>query len=176
MKKLLLLSVIVGSLFISSCSSDDSSTGAKAADDPIVGTWVSSGTNVPYGLTALNVASITATFKADKTYTVVQTDKSNVSTTLTGTYTFTASTSKDASTTYGTKDATIYNIVANQSSPSAVTATGICAISGTAMTYEVIQTTPAISGVTAPTAAGGFGSTTIGGTKYAIYVQKYVKQ
>ena len=44
------------------------------------------------------------------------------------------------------------------------------------MTYEVIQTTPALAAVSAPTAAGGFGSTTIAGTKYAIYIQKYVKQ
>lgn len=178
MKKLLLLTLIAGSLFLSSCKSDDSSTGPVVTADPIVGTWVSTGANVAYGLSMapFNVTNISATFRSDKTYTVVQTDKNNVNTTLTGTYTFTVSTSTDASTTTGTQGAKIYNIICSQSSPSAVTATGICAISGTAMTYEVIQTTPALTGVNAPTAAGGFGSTTISGTKYAIYIQKYVKQ
>lgn len=177
MKKLLLLLVVAGSIIFTSCKKDDTTT-APIVVDPIVGTWVSEGTNVAYGLgvAPFNVSKIVATFNANFSYTVVQTDKSNVTTTFTGTYTNPVSTSTDASTTTGTQGATIYNIVANQSSPSAVTATGIYAISGTKMTYEVIQTTPALTGVSAPTAAGGFGSTTIAGTKYAIYVQKYVKQ
>jgi len=181
MKRLLLLVVIASSLVFTSCKKDDnSSTEPTTSTDPIVGTWISEGTNVPYGLTALNVTKIVATFKADKTYTVIQTDKNNVNTTLSGTYTISASTSTDASSTYGTQGATIYNIVASQSSPTSVTATGIYATSGTGtgakMTYEVIQTTPAIAGVSAPTAAGGFGSTLVGSTKYSIYVQKYIKQ
>lgn len=178
MKKLLLLVLIAGAMFVTSCKSDDSSTGPDATVDPIVGTWLSSGTNVAPGLAVapFNVKQITATFRADKTYTVVQVDNNNVSTTLSGTYTTTASTSTDASATTGTSGSVINNIICSQSTPSAVTATGIFAIKGTAMTYEVIQTTPALTGVSAPTAAGGFGSTTIAGTKYAIYVQKYVKQ
>ena len=177
MKKLLLLLVIAGSIILTSCKSDDSST-EPVVVDPIVGTWVSEGANVAVGLGAapFNVSKIVATFNANKSYTVVQTDKSNVTTTFTGTYTNTASTNTDASTTTGTQGATIYNIVANQATPASVIATGIYAISGTKMTYEVIQTTPALTGVSAPTAAGGFGSTTIAGTKYAIYIQKYVKQ
>ncbi len=178
MKKLLLLLVVAGTMFLTSCSKDDSSTSPTTPTDPIVGTWLSAGTNVAYGLSVapFNVVQITATFRADHTYTVVQVDKNNVSTTLSGTYTSTASTSTDGSATYGTQGSTIYNIVCSQSTPAAVTATGIFAIKGTAMTYEVIQTTPALSGVTAPTAAGGFGSTSILGTNYSIYVQKYVKQ
>ena len=177
MKKLLLLLIVAGSIVLTSCKSTDSST-TPVVVDPIVGTWISSGTNVAVGLQGapFNVTKIVATFNADKTYTVVQTDKNNVNTTLTGTYTNPVSTSTDASTSYGTTGATIYSIVANQSSPTAVTATGIYAIIGAFMTYEVIQTTPALTGVSAPTAAGGFGSTTIAGTKYSIYVQKYVKQ
>ena len=177
MKKLLLLLVAAGSMVLTSCKSDSSSEPEQAVD-PIVGTWVSEGTNVAPGLggAPFNVSKIVATFNANKSYTVIQTDKSNVTTTFTGTYTNTASTSTDASTTTGTLGATIYNIVANQATPSAVIATGIYAISTTKMTYEVIQTSPALTGVSAPTAAGGFGSTTIAGTKYAIYVQKYVKQ
>ena len=178
MKKLLLLLVVAGSMVLISCKKDDSTTEPVAPVDPIVGTWLSEGANVPAGLSGapFNVSKIVATFNANKSYTVVQTDKSNVTTTFTGTYTNTASTSTDASATTGTQGATIYNIVANQSTPSPVISTGIYAISTTKMTYEIIQTTPAITGVTAPTAAGGFGSMTYVGVKLSIYVQKYVKQ
>ncbi len=177
MKKLLLLLIVAGSVVLTSCKKDDSTT-EPVVVDAIVGTWVSEGANVAPGLAVapFNVSKIVATFNANKTYTVVQTDKSNVTTTLTGTYTNTASTSTDASATTGTQGATIYNIVCNQATPASVIATGIYAISGSKMSYEVIQTTPALTGVSAPTAAGGFGSTTIAGTKYAIYIQKYVKQ
>jgi hypothetical protein len=177
MKKLLLLLVIAGSIVLTSCKKDDTTT-EPIITDPIVGTWISEGANVAPGLGAapFNASKIVATFNANKSYTVVQTDKSNVTITFTGTYTNPASTSTDASTITGTLGATIYNIVANQSSPAAVTATGIYAISGTKMTYEVIQTAPAIAGVTAPTAAEGFGSYKYLGTKYAVFIQKYVKQ
>jgi hypothetical protein len=176
MKRLLLLMVIAGSIFLTSCKKDDSTTEPTVVD-PIVGTWVSEGTNVPYGLQAspINARKIVATFNANKSYTVVTTDVNSTTTTVTGTYTNSASTSTDASATYGTQGATINNIVANQSLP-AVIATGIYAISSSNMTYEVIQTSPAITGVSAPTATGGFGSTLVGTTKYSIYVQKYVKQ
>ncbi|MFA7419250.1 MAG: hypothetical protein WCZ90_06140 [Melioribacteraceae bacterium] len=177
MKKLLLLLVIAGSVFFTSCKDDETTNEPEVVADPIVGTWVSEGANVPLGLSSapINAAKIVATFNANKTYTVVTTDKNGSPATVTGTYTNPVSTSTDASDVYGTKGATIYSIVASQSSP-AVVASGIYAVSGTKMTYEVIQTTPAITGVLAPTAAGGFGSTSINGTKYAIYVQKYVKQ
>jgi hypothetical protein len=177
MKKLLSLLLMLTFVFISACSDDDGTTTPETVD-PTVGTWVSEGANVAVGLgvAPFNIAKIVGTFNANKSYTVVQTDKNNVTTTLTGTYTSTETTSTDASATYGTQGAKIYTIVANQSSPTAVTATGIYAISGTKMTYEVIQTTPPLTGVSAPTAAQGFGSTTIAGTKYSIYVQKYVKQ
>jgi hypothetical protein len=178
MKKLLLLSFFVLAFVFTSCKKDSTTTPPTVTTDPIVTTWVSQGTNIPYGLRVapFKVVKIVATFNANNSYTVVQTDSSNVQTTLTGTYTATASAYKDTASASLTNGATIYNIVANQSSPSSVTSTGIYAISGTNMTYEIIQTAPAIAGVSAPTAAGGFGSTTIAGTKYAIYVQKYVKQ
>jgi len=146
--------------------------------DNIVGTWLTDGANVAYGLrlAPFKVKKIVATFNANKSYTVVQTDSSNVTTTFTGTYTITESTNSDTLSTTGTKGAKIYSIVANQQTPSTVTANGIFAVSNSKMTYEVIQTSPALAGVSAPTALGGFGSTTIAGVKYAIYVQKYVKQ
>jgi hypothetical protein len=178
MKKLLLLSFFILAFVFTSCKKDDTTTAAPPAVDPFVTTWVSQGANIPYGLRVapFKVVKIVATFNANNSYTVVQTDSSNTQTTFTGTYAATASAYKDTASASLTKDATIYNIVANQSTPSTVTSTGIYAISGTNMTYEIIQTTPAIAGVSAPTAAGGFGSTTIAGTKYSIYVQKYVKQ
>src|SRR5664280_135172 len=168
MKKLLLLSFFVLAFIFTSCKKDSTTTPPTVTTDPIVTTWVSSGANVPYGLRVapFKVVQIVATFNANKSYTVVQTDSSNTQTTFTGTYTATASAFTDTASASLTKGATIYNIVANQSSPSPVTSTGIYAISGTNMTYEIIQTAPAITGVSAPTAAGGFGSTTIAGTKY----------
>ncbi len=177
MKKSLILMLFVTALLFVSCDKDDSGINGQITD-PIVGTWVSEGANVAFGLRVapFKIKKIIATFNANKSYTVVQTDSSDVSTTLTGTYTNTETTYTDTSSVYGTKNAKIWDIVANQSTPTALTATGIYAISGTAMTYEIIQTTPAITGVTAPTAQGGFGSTTIAGYKYNIYVQKYVKQ
>lgn len=178
MKKLLLLSFFVFAFVFTSCKKDSTTTPPTTTTDPIVTTWVSTGANVPYGLRVapFKVVKIVATFNANNSYTVVQTDSSNVETTFTGTYTSTASAFTDTVSASLTHNATIYNIVANQASPSAVTSTGIYAISGSNMTYEIIQTTPAITGVSAPTAAGGFGSTTIAGNKYSIYVQKYVKQ
>lgn len=178
MKKSLMLLILVSVFVLSSCTKDDNTVTPVAEKDAIVGTWVCEGANVPYGLKVapFKVVKIVATFNENKSYTVVQTDSSNTTTTLTGTYTFTASTFTDTLSTSLTKGAKIFDIVANQQSPSTVTATGIVAISSTNMTYEVIQTAPALTGVSAPTAAGGFGSTTIAGTKYPIYIQKYVKQ
>ncbi len=177
MKKSLLFLFALITLAFTACSSDDSTPVTPVPADPIVGTWVSDGANVALGLRiALKTKKIVATFNENKTYTVVQTDSSNVNTTFTGTYTNTESSYTDTLSTSFTKGAKIYSIVANQSGPSPAIATGIYAINSTNMSYEVIQTSPVIAGVLPPTAAGGFGSTTIGGTKYSIYIQKYVKQ
>ncbi|MCK9280582.1 MAG: hypothetical protein M0P71_08175 [Melioribacteraceae bacterium] len=178
MKKLFMLLLIAGTLVFTACKGEDGDIIQPQPKDAIVGTWVSEGANVAYGLTVapFNVAKITATFNENKSYTVVQTDKNGVNTTLSGTYTFTETSSTDQSGKTNTADAKIYNIVANQSTPSAVVAQGICSFKDNNMSYEVIQVTPPLAGVSAPTAAGGFGSTSIGGTAYAIYIQKYVKQ
>lgn len=160
------------------CKKDDSSpVTTPTVTDPIVGTWLMEGANVPYGLKVapFKVVRIRATFNDNKSYTVIQTDSSNTQTTFAGTYANTASTYTDTASASLTKTATINNIVANQSSPTVVTSTGIYAISGVNMTYEIIQTSPAL-GVNPPTPAGGFGSTSVGATKYPIYIQKYVKQ
>lgn len=178
MKKSLLFLFALITLAFTACSSDDSTTVTPVPTDPIVGTWVSDGADVAFGLRVapFKVKKIVATFNENKTYTVVQTDSSNVNTTFTGTYINTESSYTDTVSTSFTKGAKIYSIVANQATPSAVIATGIYAISTTNMTYEVIQTSPVLAGVLPPTAADGFGSTTIAGIKYSIYIQKYVKQ
>lgn len=179
MKKTLLLLFVSITLAFTACSSDDDNTVTPPTPtDPIVGIWVSDGANVAYGLklAPFKVKKIVATFNENKTYTVVQTDSSNVTTTLTGTYTNIESSYTDTLSASLTKGAKIYSIVANQATPSAVIATGIYAINTTNMSYEVIQTSPALAGVQPPTAEGGFGSTTISGVKYSIYIQKYVKQ
>lgn len=176
MKKLLMLSLFVLAFMLTSCKKDDNSTNVTPSD-PIVGTWVSTGANVPYGLRVapFKVVKIVATFNDNKSYTVVQTDSANVLTTFTGTYSDNNSTYTDTGSTSFTKGATIINIVANQASPSTVTSTGMYCVSGSNMTYEIIQTTPAL-GVNPPTPAQGFGSTSVGTTKYPIYIQKYVRQ
>lgn len=178
MKKMLFaLSLFVVVFTISSCKDDDTTVAPVTPKDPIVGVWTSDGANVAFGLklAPFKVKKIVATFNENKTYTVVQTDSANVNVTFTGTYTNTETTFLDTLSTSITKGAKVYTIVANQATPSTVTATGIYAIGANGMTYEVIQTSPALTGVSAPTAAGGFGSTTIGGVKYNWYVQKYVK-
>lgn len=177
MKKQFMLVVTMALLTIVGCKKDDTTVAVVTPKDPIVGTWVSEGTNVPYGLRVapFKVKKITATFNENKSYTVVQVDSANVQTTFTGTISYTESTSSDTVSTSTTKGAKIYTIVASQATPTVVTSTGIYAISGTNMTYEIIQTSPNL-GVTPPTPAAGFGSTSVGTTKYPIYIQKYVKQ
>lgn len=177
MKKLLMLLVTLALMSIIGCKKEDDAVVTPVVKDPIVGTWVSEGLNVPLGLRSapFKVKKITATFNENKSYTVVQVDSANVQTTFTGTITYSESTSSDTVSSSTTKGAKIYNIVANQATPTVVTSTGIYAISGSNMTYEIIQTSPNL-GVSPPTPAAGFGSTSVGTTKYPIYIQKYVKQ
>lgn len=76
----------------------------------------------------------------------------------------------------------IWNITLNQVSmngaPVELTSQGIFEVyDGTpeTMWYEIVQTNPEISGVTAPTAADGFGSTS-GGAFGTTNIQKYVRK
>lgn len=177
MKKSLMLLFFSFSVLFTSCKKDDTTTAPPTTTtDPIVGVWVSDGANVAYGLQYwFKIKKVVVTFNENKTYTVIQTDSSNVTTTLTGTYKNTVSTYTDTLSTSITKGATIYEIEAKQDKPTTITAVGIYAISSTNMSYEVDQTEPSI-GVTPPTPQTGFGSTMAGGIKYPIYIQKYVKQ
>ncbi len=141
--------------------------------DPIVGRWVSEGMNVApllYGQ-PFHVRKIEATFKEDGSYLVVQTDSSGTSLTLTGTYV------ADEGGAAAPNDM-IRTITVNQAAPTSVTAEGIYEVTvGTTeimMQYEIAQTAPPLTGVTKPTPAAGFGSTS-GGVLGTINVQKYVK-
>lgn len=144
-------------------------------EDPIVGVWTSDSTNVApllYG-PPFNIRKIVATFKADGSYIVVQTDSSQTSLTLTGIYTAAAGGAP-------APNDKIRTITANQGTPSSVTAEGIYEVTvagdgGITMKYEIAQTEPPLAMVTKPTPEAGFGSTA-GGAFGTINVQMYVRK
>jgi hypothetical protein len=133
----------------------------------IIGRWQSSGANVAPLLRNTGIDSIYAEFRTDNTYIVRAFQADGSSTTLTGTF------GQQRSNT-----GNIYNITVTQNSPTSLISQGIFAVAiennQTTMQYEVAQTDPNIPGVTPPTAAGGFGSTS-GGAFGVLNVQKYVK-
>jgi hypothetical protein len=142
-------------------------------EDPIVGVWTSEGANVApllYG-PPFNIRKIVATFKADGSYIVVQTDSSQTSLTLTGIYVAAAGNAP-------APNDKIRTITVNQGTPSSLTAEGIYQVSVDAdaitMKYEIVQTQPPLAGVTKPTPELGFGSTA-GGAIGTINVQNYVR-
>ncbi|GEM_PF-1011379 len=141
-------------------------------EDPIVGKWLSEGTDVAPLLynPPFNIRSIEATFKSDGSYIVVQTDSSDVSSTLTGSYV-------TADGGAAAPNDGIRMVTVNQGSPASITAEGIYEVtvgaSEVTMQYEIAQTQPDI-GVTKPTPEGGFGSTANGAIGTA-NVQNYVK-
>jgi len=169
MKKLFIgiFALALGAWATGCSESDDSTTSPTPAADPIVGTWTSEGTGyVAPGLAAapFKVKKIVATFNTNGSYTVISTDSSNANVTYKGTYVSTENS--------GT---TIRNIVLTQTEPTTVTSTGIYQVDKNQFKYEVIQTTPAITGITAPTAAEGFGSTKYNGIKLgATWTQTFV--
>lgn len=142
-------------------------------EDPIVGTWVSEGSNVApllYNPPA-NVRRIEAAFKSNGTYIVIVTDSSDVSYTLTGTFV-----GEDGGATAPNDN--IRKITLNQGTPTSLTSVGIYEVTvGTSeitMKYEVAQTEPPVPGVTPPTPEAGFGSTS-GGAFGTVNIQNYVK-
>ncbi|MBK7866944.1 MAG: hypothetical protein IPJ75_08115 [Ignavibacteriales bacterium] len=139
---------------------------ATPATEPLVGVWLSDGANVAPGLKSVSkTKKIDATFNTNGTYKVVSTDSSNVTVTFEGTF-----------STQAVANTSIRNITLNQTVPSTLTSTGIYRVNTSGMWYEVIQTTPAITGFTAPTAALGFGSTKYNTVSLgATWIQKYVK-
>lgn len=124
--------------------------------------WQSSGSNVaPLLVAVFNTDSIYAEFHGDNTYLVEQYDMTGAKTVLTGTYT------QSESSVAG-----IWNILLEQTTPTAITVEGIFEITGDVMKYEVVQTNPPAG--TPPTPEGGFGSTN-NGALGDINVQTYLK-
>lgn len=164
MKKSLVLMMLFALAF-ASCEKSSDDTTYNPAKDGIVGQWYSSKTNVAPILTSL-VDSIYAKFNADQTY-LVESFKSGSKTTMTGTFTQVKPTTGN-----------IWEISLNQSTPTTLTSEGIFEINITndpyTMKYEVAQTSPVITGVTKPTVAGGFGSTS-GGAFGILNIQNYIR-
>lgn len=167
MKKLLAIAL---ALFISlafvACDESDDTDDQDVKIKGIVGEWYSSGDNVSVLLSYyFSVDSIYANFKSDNTY-LVESFSDGAKTTYTGTFTQEES-----------GVGSIWNIVLNQSSPTAVVSEGIFEINKDVapytMQYEVAQTTPSI-GATAPTAEAGFGSTS-GGELGTTNIQNFIK-
>lgn len=165
MKKLIALALLFSFAFVACEKSDD-----DESTDPqkigIVGEWYSSGDNIAVLLSYyFGVDSIYAKFNSNNTY-LVESYASGAKTTYEGTY------SQEKS---GVD--LIWNIILNQSTPTAVVSEGIFEISTSStpytMQYEVAQTTPSI-GATPPTAEAGFGSTS-GGQLGSTNIQKFVK-
>ncbi|MEM1093096.1 MAG: IPT/TIG domain-containing protein [Bacteroidota bacterium] len=154
----------IGATTIQVSRGDDTDAIDFTVNDPLVGNWVSEGTNIAPLLAAppFNTVRITADFRADGTYTVVTTDASNSEVTLTGTWQATAG------------EGTIRNVTVSQSAPTTLTSAGIYQNLDGVLTYEVAQTNPPLTGVTPPTAAAGFGSTS-GGNFMQLNVQRYVR-
>ena len=168
MKNLVVLFLFASltSLYVGCSKSEDNPTVTPPADDVIVNTWISEGAGVAPGLvTLLKTVKITATFNSNNTYTVIATDSTGAQVTYSGSY----SVSENTGTT-------IRSITLNQTAPTSVTSQGIYQVDSKGlMKYEVIQTTPAISGFTAPVASEGFGSTKYLGTPLgATYIQGFV--
>jgi hypothetical protein len=137
---------------------------AGATPNPLIGTWEAY--DVSGVLAGLGVTGISAEFRGDQTYTVVS-EAGGAESTFEGTYTATLDEANG-----------LYGIVLNQTVPNSLTSEGIFEVyfaSPDSMWYEVAQTNPAITGVTAPTTAAGFGSTS-GGAFGTANIQKYARQ
>ncbi|PKP49755.1 MAG: hypothetical protein CVT92_14995 [Bacteroidetes bacterium HGW-Bacteroidetes-1] len=131
----------------------------------IIGRWYSSGANVAPILLSLGIDSIYADFKVDGSY-LVESFSGGSKTTLTGNFQQTKSTNGN-----------IWDITVNQNQPSSLVSKGIFEVTSGAsvtMRYEIAQTDPEIPGVTPPTAAAGFGSTS-GGAFGTLNIQTYIR-
>lgn len=119
----------------------DTDTGS---DDPIVGEWVSQGTDLAplFRNAFFDNQRIDADFDADGSYEVLVTLNDGSSVTLTGTYVTDTSTDP-------------HSISVEQTAPEAQSSRGIYAVSGSTLTYELASES---AGCTPPTPATGFGS------------------
>lgn len=170
MRKHARMTAVVLAVFgLAACGEEDP-TDVVGDEDEIVGTWFSGGEDVAPGLTLLfGTDSIFATFNDDGTYFVLEhrtVEDQPDTEEYEGTY------------AVGTEaEGEIRSITLSQTSPYTAIAEGIFQVSGNgnAMTYEVIQTSPA-TGATPPTVEGGFGSTVANDQETDLFVQQYVRR
>ncbi len=165
MKKIVpFLLVLILALGYVGCSEDDGPT-TVVPTNPIAANWISKNADVAPLLRAFfpKLESLTANFKADRTYSVLQKDSSGTTITYTGTYL------EEKSTT-----GSIYKITINQSTPSTLTSQGIFEVKGDTLRYEIVQTTGTTN--VPPTPEKGFGSSNNGALGVAnVQVYKRVK-
>lgn len=144
----------------------DSDTDADADTDAdtdmsIVGDWLSAGDDLSPLFAGSGITRIDATFSSDGSYSVGAVYAGT-------TYDFTGTYTADGAADPGT-------ITLSQVEPYATTAEGLWSVSGGTLTYEVVDLSNT-DGHTAPTLAGGFGSTTGPGLSDGDNVQTYQRQ
>lgn len=151
---------VVAVVAVTACSLDN---GAPSHQDELVGTWISAGSDVAIGLTSTaRAAGVRATFEADSTYVIEIADSTDGMTRQSGMWS--ASAGRDVA-----RAITLY-----QTLPSPRVEQGVFLVSGARLTYEVVPVQPADAGLSPPTIASGFGSTTQhGNARGSTWIQRF---
>ena len=166
----LTLAAALAGMALAGCGTAVDTSVDAAPMSQLTGTWLSQGADVAPLLAGppFNNAKISATFKADGSYSVDSFDTSNKELLYAGTFVATPSTV-----------AGVYTIKLTQVMPSSAVAEGMYQIDTTVtpahMQYEVVQTQPT-NGLQPPTADKGFGSTLYNGKQISTLIQKYTRQ
>lgn len=163
--KIKLIALLLAFALVAYACDSSSSSDPEEDIDELVGAWVSEGVgNVAPGLAILvQTARIDAEFFENQTYSVVSVDSSGAAVNFEGNW-----------VAGEPNEEGIRTITLNQSVPTTLTSSGIFRVDGDQMTYEVIQSSPALDGVTPPTPEGGFGSTIQGGQQAGpLWIQRY---
>ena len=166
----LTLAAAAAGMLLAGCGNAVETGGTGTQQQPIVGTWVSQGTDVAPLLAGapFNNAKITATFKDDATYTVVSIDTSNKELDYSGTYQIMPSAVSN-----------IIEIRLSEVTPSTAEVEGMYQIDTSQtperMQYEAVQTQPTNS-LQPPSPDKGFGSTVYNGIQISTLIQKYSRQ
>lgn len=140
--------------------SDPVTTGDN--DSILVGDWLSEGSNIA-PLLANFYISVLGSFENGGAYSVTATRENGNVDELSGTFTVDLST-------------TPHTIALVQVLPYDAVAEGIWQVSGSTLTYEIVQTEPNPYGYVAPTPSGGFGSSSGGTLQPGDNVQIFVRQ
>ena len=140
------------------CNSDSAMGPARHND--IIGTWISTGSDVAVGLTtSMKAAAVKATFSANNTYRIEVVDSTLTTITYSGTW--------SASSGEG-----IRTITLNQQTPTVGTEQGAFLVDGARLTYEVVPMSAA-RGSAAGGPAASFGSSNDGTTSSSIWIQRF---